>query len=241
MKLEGNRAIVTGANRSIGRAIALLFGEEGADVVISYRSDKQGALEVVETLQAMGRKAAAYHADFSSADGVKRFFDEANGFLGGVDILINNASGYNSSAVFDLKPEAFSNLLQVGTVTPFYLIQLAAQEMKEGGAVINISSITGQKPYNNRIAFCSSKAALDMLTKCAALELGAKGIRVNAIAPGWTPYEGDDMTAQLDAIPLKRAGLPEDHARLALFLVSSDASWITGEVIAVDGGQSLTF
>ncbi|MBS0652451.1 MAG: SDR family oxidoreductase [Verrucomicrobia bacterium] len=243
MRLKGEKVIVTGANRSIGKAIAELFAKEGAELVISYRSDKKGAEETVQRIQKAGGTAKALHADFSTYAGIEQFYHESVKALGWVDILVNNAAGYNTLDFFELKPQDFEQLLQVSLMTPFFLSQLVAKGMVQGqiaGNIINISSISGARPSLNRVAHASGKAALNMLTQCMALELARHRIRVNAIAPGYTPYED---TAELDPavndIPLGRPGVPNDQASAALFLATEESSWITGQVLTVDGGHSV--
>lgn len=244
MKLAGKKAIVTGANRSIGKAIALSFAKEGAELVISYRSDKKGAEEVIDCIQKVGGKAKAFYADFSTCDGVKQFYSECIGILGHVDILINNAGGYNTLGFFELTPNDFEQLLQVTLMTPFFLSQLVAKGMVEKqikGNIINISSISGIRPSMNRVAHASGKAALNMLTQTMALELAQHGIRVNAIAPGYTPYEeSSEFDPAINDIPLGRAGLPIDQASTALFLATKESSWMTGQILTVDGGHSIS-
>lgn len=240
MKLSGKKAIITGANRNIGAAIALMFAEEGADVCISYRSDSNGAEQVQESIIRMGRRAKALYADFADEANIVSFFNDAVSFLGGVDILINNAAGYDTSAFLDLTTETFKELLAIGVSAPMLLTQLAARNMIERGqegVVINISSISGLRVYENRVAHSTAKAALHMLTQNTAIGLAEHGIRVNAIAPGPVPYEPNDLPVL--EIPLGRYGKPDDIAKTALFLASDDSSWITGQIIVVDGGTSI--
>ncbi len=243
MKLEGKKVVVTGANRSIGKAIAQLFAKEGAELVISYRSDKKGAEETVQQIQKAGGIAKALHADFSTHVGVEQFYRNSIDVLGQVDILVNNAAGYNTLGFFELKPQDFEQLLQITLMTPFLLSQLVARGMVQkqtGGNIINISAISGARPVLNRVAHASGKAALNMLTQTMALELAQHQIRVNAIAPGYTPYEeSSNLDPILKDIPLGRAGLSHDQASAALFLATEESSWITGQVLTVDGGHSI--
>jgi NAD(P)-dependent dehydrogenase (short-subunit alcohol dehydrogenase family) len=243
MRLEGKKIIVTGANRSIGKAIAQLFAKEGAELVISYRSDKKGAEETVHQIQESRGMAKALHADFSNHAGVEQFYRESVNVLGQVDVLVNNAGGYNTQGFFELKPQDFEQLLQVTLMTPFFLSQLVASGMVQkqtGGNIINISAISGTRPVLNRVAHASGKAALNMLTQTMALELAQHRIRVNAIAPGYTPYEkSSELDPVLIDIPLGRAGLPNDQASTALFLATEESSWITGQILTVDGGHSI--
>jgi NAD(P)-dependent dehydrogenase (short-subunit alcohol dehydrogenase family) len=246
-KLKNKKAIITGANRSIGKGIALAFAEQGADVVISYRSDEKGANSVIEIIQKKyGCLGKSLYADFSETSNVECFFESALDFLGDIDILVNNAAGYSTTPFLDLTIEEFERLLKIGLSTSMLLTQLAAKHMikKEiSGTIVNISSISGNRPYTNRVAHSTAKAALNMLTQSTALELAPYNIRVNAIAPGTTPYDEStihDHSVRM-SIPLKRAGTPRDVANAAVYLASEDASWITGQILTMDGGQSLSF
>jgi len=239
MKLQNKKAIVTGANRSIGKAIAIAFAKEGADVAISYRSDQEGAEQAVEAVKSHGRKGKAFYADFSHAQNIEAFYCDAMEFLGDLDILVNNAAGYDATEFLKIKLEDFEKLFRVSTLAPMLLSQLAAKKMIEkgsGGNIINISSISGMRAYPSRVSFGVTKAALNQLTENTALELGPYNIRVNAIAPGGTPYEFSDEDP---GFPLKRVGRPEDHAKAAVYLASDDSSWMTGQILVVDGGQLL--
>lgn len=246
MKLLNKKAIVTGANRSIGQAIAVAFAEQGADVLISYRTDERGAQRTIEAIEHNNCVGKALHADFSKGSEVERFFRQALEILGRVDILVNNAGGYNTTPFLELTVEEFESLFKIGASASMLLTQLVAKHMireKIPGSILNISSISGSRPYPNRVAHSTAKAALNMLTQSTALELAPHHIRVNAIAPGATPY---DESTILDpsvffGIPLQRAGLPRDQANLAVYLSSDEASWITGQIFTVDGGQSLSF
>lgn len=239
MKLLGKKAIVTGANRSIGKSIAIAYAKEGADVVISYRTDEKGALETVKEIQKLGRSCKAIHADFSHTKEVEKFFTQALNFLNHVNILVNNAAGYDTKPFHDVSVDTFEYLLKVGVVAPMHLTQLATSHMiKEtiSGSIINISSISGIRPYPNRVAHSTAKAALNMLTQSTALELAKYNIRVNAIAPGATPY--DESHTLSTGI---RVGTPQDQAHGAVFLASDDSRWVTGQILTIDGGQSLSF
>ena len=243
MKLKGKKAIITGANRSIGKAIAVAFAKEGADALISYRSDEEGASKTVAFIEKLGRQAKAVYADFSQFEDIKLFFDEAVDFLGQVDLLVNNAAGYDTSDFLNLNPDDFNQLLQIGVAAPMLLTQMVAHQMVGrgvGGSIINISSISGLRPFQNRVAHSTAKAALNMLTKSCALELGKFNIRINAIAPGSTPYDSSKEGFAIEGIPLIRAGTPEDQANAAVFLASEDSAWMTGQVMVVDGGHILS-
>jgi NAD(P)-dependent dehydrogenase (short-subunit alcohol dehydrogenase family) len=244
MRLQNKKAIITGANRSIGRAIALEFAKQGADVAISYRSHEKGAQDTIAAVQKLHRSGIALHADFLEVDEIESFFNKALEFLGSVDILVNNAARYNTTPFLDLRIPIFEELLKVGVCAPLFLIQLAAKHMigqKISGSIINISSISGSRPYPSRTAHSTAKAALNMLTQSASLELAPFGIRVNAIAPGDTPYEEVKQPISVEHIPLQRVGKAQDHANTAVFLASEESSWMTGQIVTIDGGQSLSY
>ncbi|WP_237757953.1 SDR family NAD(P)-dependent oxidoreductase [Legionella oakridgensis] len=245
------KVIVTGANRSMGRTMALAFALQGADVVISYRSDEAGARETLAALKATGRDALALHADFSHMDGVTVFFQKAIEHLGHVDVLINNAGMLCRETLFELSPEKMQQVFQVNTIAPLYLLQLCAQDMvkrKINGCILNISSISATTTMPKGIGYAASKAAMNKWTQNAALNLAEYGIRVNTIAPGVIKSGMNQDTATsnpelwdyyISSIPLKRPGQPDDIANMAMFLASDKANWITGKVFEVDGGHVL--
>lgn len=251
MEFTGKKIIVTGATRSMGQDMALRFAEQGADVVISYRSDPAGAEETLRLIKAMGRNAWAIQSDFSEMCNVASFAEAAIAQLGHIDILINNA-GINARETFlDLQPEKMQSLLQVNTAAPLYLLQLCAKNMiqeKIKGCVINISSIAASATFPRGIGYAMSKAAMNKWTQNAALDLAGYGIRVNAIAPGVIKAGMNEDTeatdpvlwkARIDGIPLKRAGSVDDITQMALYLASEKAAWITGKIFEVDGGHVL--
>ena len=251
MEFENKKIIITGANRSMGQQMAIRFAEQGADVVISYRSDQSGAEETVKAIKAAGREGLAICADFSRTENVAAFADAAINHLGHVDVLINNAGILCRETVLELSPEKMQEVFQVNTIAPLYLLQLCAKNMvKENiqGSIINITSISGTICFPKRIGYAASKAAVNKITQNAALDLGEYGIRVNAISPGVVAAGMNEHTARthpeiwqerLNDIPLKRAGTPDDIAQMALFLASDKANWITGKVFEVDGGHVL--
>ncbi|KTD70811.1 SDR family NAD(P)-dependent oxidoreductase [Legionella tucsonensis] len=251
MDFKEKKIIVTGANRSIGQRIAIAFAEQGADVVISYRSDTKGAKETVQAIKATGRNAKAFYADFSKMEHVSTFAEQAIGYLGDVDILVNNAGMLCRETICELDPEKMQQVFQVNAVSPLYLAQLCAKNMIEKGkkgCILNISSISGIMTMTKGIGYGASKAALNKWTKHAALDLARYGIRVIAIAPGVIEAGMNENTASsnpelwqyyVSNIPLQRPGTPDDIANMVLFLASDKANWITGKVIAVDGGHVL--
>lgn len=251
MDFTGKQVIVTGANRSIGRCIALKFAELGANVVISYRSDRDGADETLRLLKQYSNIAAAFYADFSEQENVKHFFEEAIQFLGGVDILINNAGMSCRERTFELGAEKMQQVFQINSIAPLYLAQLCAKQMQTAevrGSIVNISSIAGLMTMSKGIGYAASKAAMNKWTQNMALDLAPDGIRVNAVAPGVIAAGMNQDTATTnpelwrsihEKIPLGRTGKPEDICAAVLFLASANSAFITGQVLTVDGGHSL--
>ncbi len=252
MEFLGKKVIVTGANRSMGQDAAIAFAKQGADVAISYRSDKTGAEKTVHTIEALGRKACAFYADFSEMKNVAAFAEQAIAYLGGVDVLVNNAGILLRQPLLELSVEQMQRVFQINTIAPLYLTQQCAANMvshNSKGCIINISSISGEVTMPNRIGYAASKAAMNKWTKNAALDLAEQGIRINAIAPGVIEAGMNENTVKTDPdlwaqhqrrIPLGRAGKPDDITQMILFLASNQkASWITGKVFTVDGGQVL--
>lgn len=251
MQFKNKKVIVTGANRSMGREMAVAFAREGADVVISYRSDKDGADETVKKIQETGRKGLAIYADFSQMEDVTKFAKAAIVELGQVDVLINNAGMLARENIFQISPEKMQLVFQVNAVAPLYLTQLCINDMLEKkikGSVISISSIAAEMTVPRGVGYASSKAAVNKWTENVALNLAASGIRVNVIAPGVIEAGMNGATAQenpelwesyMKGIPMGKPGQPADIANMALFLASEQAHWITGRVFAVDGGHLL--
>tara|TARA_A100001015_G_scaffold221912_1_gene249843 strand:- start:111 stop:869 length:759 start_codon:yes stop_codon:yes gene_type:complete len=252
MSLNGKKAIVTGANRSIGQATAIALAQAGADVVITYRSDQAGAQKTVDAIESLGQKALSLHVDFSSLAAVEPFAEKAFAFLGQVDILINNAAMLARDSFLELAPATMQQLFQVNTIAPMRLSQLCAQKMiadELAGSIINISSISASMTFPHGVGYAATKAALNKWTQNAALDLAQHGIRVNAVAPGFVEAGMNQDTAStaplkwkqfVEAIPLGRTGQPRDIASMVLFLLSHEAQWITGKVFEVDGGHVLS-
>lgn len=250
MSFNGKKVIVTGGNNSIGREIAIAFAKEGADVVISYCHDEQGAEQTLLSMSQWGGYSRAFQVDFSNNQAVLRFFEQVISCLSHVDILINNAALLNRETLFELSPERMQQIFQVNTIAPFYLTKLCAQEMIERGkkgSLINISSISSSVSRQANIAYPASKSALNQWTKNAAWSLAKHGIRINAILPGIIEAGMNKNTVKthperwesyLKNIPLNRAGTPNDIANMALFLASSKAAYVTGKLFEVDGGYA---
>jgi 3-oxoacyl-[acyl-carrier protein] reductase len=245
--LAGKKAFVTGATRGIGRGIALKLAEEGADVTFTYRSSAQEAETLVQQLEALGVKAKGFACDASQFSLTQTVAEEAIGFLGGLDIVVNNAGITRDNLLMRMTEEAFdeviaNNLKSIFNVTKAVQRQLLKQR---SGSIINISSIVGTSGNAGQANYAASKAGMHGFTKSVAKELGSRNIRCNAIAPGFIETE---MTQNLDPahkeawlnqIPLRRGGTPQDVAELVVFLGSDRSAYITGQVIHVCGGMQM--
>ena len=242
--LKDKIAFVTGASRGIGKAIALEMARNGADVAICYSSNEQAAEAVCAEIRALGRDAQAYRCDVSDYQQCSDAVKAALAHFGKLDILVNNAGITKDNLLLMMKEEEFDRVIATNLKGAFHMMKhVGAHFLKrKQGSVINIASVSGMMGNAGQANYAAAKAGLIGLTKTAAKELAARGITCNAIAPGFITT---DMTKQLSdkqkeavisAIPLKRMGQPEDIAHLAVFLASPLASYITGEVIKVDGG-----
>ena len=245
MKLANKVAIVTGASKGIGAAIAKALAAVGASVVVNYATSKEGAEAVVSAITAAGGKAVAVGGDVSKAAEAKGLVQAAIKHFGQLDILVNNSGIYELTSLEEFTEESFHKTFNINVLGLLLTTRAAVKEMKSGGSIINIGSrITQLKPAES-VIYTASKGAVDMITPVLAKELAGKKIRVNSINPGLVETEGtrsqgimgSDLEKQLVAMtPLGRAGRPEEIASVALFLASDDAGWITGEVIGVSGG-----
>lgn len=248
-KLAGKVAVVTGASKGIGAAIAEKLGVEGASVVVNYASDKAGAEKVVKKIQATGSKAVAVKANVAQQAEIKTLIDESVKAFGKIDILVNNAGVYEFRPLEQVDEEHFRKHFDLNVFGLLLTTKEAAKYINgDGGSVINVSSIAAKTPIANSAVYSATKGAVDVITRALALELGPRKIRVNSLSPGLTDTEGvrtqqgEDETFRNLAIsrtPLGRVGTSEDIASAALFLASEDSGWITGEVIPVGGGARL--
>lgn len=246
MKLKNKVAIVTGSTSGMGRATAVLFAREGAKVVISGRNEER-AKEVVNQIKSEGFEAMYVLIDTSKIDDMKVLFDKTMEAYGTVDILFNNAGALSTKPVPEVSLEEWNSVFNVNVTSSLYLTQLVAPVMKEKGkgVIINTSSVAGFGAHHGSVAYVSSKHAMNGLTKSMAWELGPE-IRVNAIAPGLIHTKMVDdfgglgiLEGMIQGSPLKRHGVPEDIANVALFLATDDSSFIDGQVIKVDGGVEI--
>ena len=245
-ELSGKVAIVTGASKGIGAAIARRFAEAGAAVAVNYASDKAGADRLVEEIKRSGGKAVAIQANVTKSADVKRLFAETTARLGAPSILVNNAGVFTFGPLEAVTEEDFHRQFDTNVLGTILATREAVSAFNgEGGSVINLSTISSDNPVPNSLVYSASKSAIDSITKALARELGDRKIRVNAIAPGMTETEGlkplgitiETAKAIGRPIPLGRLGQPDDIARVALFLASDQSSWLTGERIAASGGQ----
>ncbi len=250
-KLAGKRALVTGSGTGIGREVALEFARQGADVVLHYAHSERGAATAVDQIKSMGRRSGAFKADFDDVDGVVALVDQAIGFLGGVDCLVNNAGITFNKPFGRVTREQFDRMYHVNVRAPFFLTQRVVADMLErgGGAICNITSIHGLQGAPEHAVYAGTKAAIIGQTRALAVELAHKGIRVNAIAPGWVTVENyhkaipgfneaEAREAAKDSVPVARPGEPADIAKLATFLCSDQAGYIVGQTIVADGGTT---
>lgn len=245
MKFEGKVALVTGASRGIGRAIALALAAQGADVAVNYAGSEAAAKEVAAEIEAMGRKAFVIQADIASTEASTSMVDAVVKEFGRIDVLVNNAGITRDGLLMRMKEEDWDAVITTNLKGVFNCTKAAIKYMmkQRSGNIVNISSIVGVMGNAGQANYCAAKAGVIGFTKATAKEVAARGIRVNAIAPGFIKT---DMTsvlpekvveAMLAGIPLNRLGETEDIAKAVLFLASSDANYITGQTLHVDGGM----
>jgi 3-oxoacyl-[acyl-carrier protein] reductase len=242
--LSGKTAVVTGGSRGIGRAIAVRLAQQGADVCISYRGNVAAADEAVAEMTALDRTAFAFQGDVAQMEAAKALIDAALSRLGHIDILVNNAGITRDDLIMRMKPEDWNDVIDTNLSGAFWTIKAATRPMMKAraGRIINISSVSGQAGQMGQANYSSAKAGLIGLTKATARELASRGITCNAVAPGFVVTElTQDLDPKLlEAIqaqtPLGRFGTPNEIAHAVAFLASDEAAYITGQVLAVDGG-----
>ena len=246
--LKGKTALVTGASRGLGRAIALGFAEHGCNVAINYSSNEDAAAEVKAAVEQAGARALLCGADIADRAAVETMVEETTDVLGGIDILVNNAGVWEKNSITELSDECLRKTMDINVMGSFYPAAAVARHMvdRRSGSIINVSSTAGQRGEAHHSAYAASKSAVIGMTKSLAVELAPHGVRVNCVAPGWfeTDMSRDAINADTDhtiikTIPLGRVGQPVELAGAVLFLASQMSSFVTGEVINVNGGAVL--
>jgi 3-oxoacyl-[acyl-carrier protein] reductase len=249
IRLDGRKVLVTGGSRGIGRATAILFAQAGADVAISYVSNQKAAEAVVQDVEKLGRRALAYKAEMSSRPDIDRMVGDVLARWGEVDTLVNNAGIWTYLEMGKMDEAVYHETIGVNVDGVFYAINAVVPSMKEHGrgSIVNVTSTAGVRGEALHSHYAASKGALHSLTKSLAVELAPYGIRVNAVAPGWTDTdmcvpsfsEPGFREKVRQSIPLKRIPPPEDVAGPILFLASDLARHVTGEILDVNGGSVL--
>jgi NAD(P)-dependent dehydrogenase (short-subunit alcohol dehydrogenase family) len=249
-RLTGKRAIITGGDSGIGRAVAVAFAREGADVLIAYLPEEESdARETAQLIEKAGRKAVTVPGDIRDEAHCTGIVSQAVGELGGLDILVNNAAYQMSqdNGLLDISSEQFDRVMKTNLYAMFWLSKAAVPHMKPGSTIINTASIQAYQSSPNLIDYATTKAGIVAFTKALAANLAEKGIRVNAVAPGpiWTPLIPATMPKEKvesfgEDTPMGRAGQPAELAPAYVFFASQESSYVTGEVLGVTGGQPLS-
>ena len=252
MKLEGKTVLITGGSQGIGQGIAFRLAEEGADIAVDYVGNSASADATVAQIQKRGRRALAVQADISSVDQIHSMIKQTVDSLGGVDVLINNAGVEKHASIWEATEHDYDLVLTINLKGAFFASQAFVQHRmaeKKPGKIINVSSVHEELPFPHFTSYCASKGGMKMMMRNLSIELAPYGITVNNIAPGAieTPIntallnDPPKLKALLDNIPLARLGQASDVAGVAAFLVSSDADYITGTTIVVDGGLTWNY
>ncbi len=247
MRLKDKIALVTGGSQGIGRAIAVRFAQEGADVVINYNRTAKGAEEALAEVEAAGRRGLIAQADLGKVEDIRRLINQGIEHFGRLDILVNNAGLETHAPFWNVTEEDYDKVLDVNLKGVFFATQEMVRHLRatnSRGKIVNISSVHEELPFPNFTAYCASKGGVKMLTRNLAVELGPLGININNIAPGAieTPIntkllnDPQKLGALLAQIPMGRLGQTKDVASLAVFLASDDADYVTGSTYYVDGG-----
>src|SRR5919112_612528 len=249
-KLEDRVAVVTGGDSGIGRAVALAFAREGADVVIAYlEGEEEDAQATTKLVEDAGRKAVRVPGDLTSEDACQTLVDRAVAEFGRIDVLVNNAAYQmaQSGGIQDITTEQFDRVMKTNLYAMFWLSKKALPHLKPGSTIINTTSVQSETPSPELLDYATTKAGIVNFTRALASSLGERGIRVNSVAPGpiWTPLIPATMPEEKvssfgEQTPLGRAGQPAEVATAFVFLASPESSYITGEVLAVTGGQPVT-
>jgi len=243
-KLTGRKALITGGDSGIGRAVAIAFAREGADVLISYLNEDADAKETAKYVEAAGRKAVLMPGDISDEAHCKQLIERAVAELGGLDILINNAAfQMEQESIQDVSTEEWDRTFKVNIYSMFYLCKAAEPHLKPGSTVVNTTSVNAYKAPPKLVAYSATKAAIQNFTASMAQLWAEKGIRVNCVAPGpiWTPLipstmSSDHVKSFGESVPMKRAGQPAELAPIYVLLASQDSSYMTASTVQVTGG-----
>lgn len=247
-RLEGKVTVVTGGDSGIGRAVAVAFAKEGADVVVAYLEEEtEDAEKTLDVIREVGRKGVGFTGDFSDLSNCEKLVQKTVDEFGRIDVLVNNAAlQKNFESLGDITPEDFEEIYRINVVAPFVLIQKAAKHMQPGGSVINTVSVQAYDPSFILLPYAASKGAFTELTKGLADQLIEKGIRVNAVAPGpiWSPLNTHAAPERMlrefgEGTTIGRPGQPVELAPLYVLLASNEASYITGEVYGITGGSGI--
>jgi len=243
-KLAGKVAIVTGGDSGIGRSVAVLFAREGADVAILYLDQHQDAEQTRKVVEEQGRRCLTFAGDVADPAVCRKVVDETIASLGQLDILVNNAAEQHPRERFeDIPPEQWERTFRTNVFGVFQMTQTALPQLKEGASIINTTSVTAYKGNPMLIDYSSTKGAIVGFTRALAMHLAERGIRVNGVAPGpiWTPlipstFDADKVAEFGSNVPMKRPGQPEEVAPAYVYLASSDSSYVSGQVLHVNGG-----
>ncbi len=243
--LEGKTALITGASKGIGNAIAKKFADHGANVAFTYLSSVEKGQALEKELSDFGIKARGYRSDASDFAAAEKLINDVVSEFGSLDVLVNNAGITKDNLILRMTEEMWDTVINVNLKSVFNTVKAASRKFmkQKAGSIINMTSVVGLKGNAGQSNYAASKAGIIGFTKSVALELGSRGIRCNAIAPGFIETEMTEVLDEKmvqswrDAIPLKRGGTPEDVADLTVFLASDMSSYITGQVIQVDGGM----
>ena len=247
MNFAGKTAVVTGGSRGLGRAICLKLAKDGVNVVFCYAGNETAAQETVSACQTPGGSVLAVRCDVSDADGVNALMDTAVKTFGRIDILVNNAGVTRDNLLMRMKPEDFDAVIRANLKGTFLCMKAVARQMvkQRYGRIVNLSSVVGLRGNAGQVNYAASKAGVIGMTKSLAKELAGRNITVNTVAPGFIATDmtaaltDSARTAALTSIPMGRMGSPEDVAAAVAFLASDEAAYITGQVLAVDGGMSM--
>jgi len=247
MSLEGRSALVTGASRGIGRAVALALAAEGAAVAVNYRSGRAPAHEVVEAIRERGGRAVALQGDVADFRQAQALVDATLEQLGGLHVLVNNAGVAKDALIYSMQPDEWLDVMRVNFGGVFNCTKASMGHFmsQRDGVIVNVSSVMGERGWTGESNYAASKAAINAFTRCSAIELARFGVRVNALLPGFAPTElvggliaRDGGKGVKRQIPMRAFARVEEVARVSAFLASDDAAYMTGSLMTVDGGAA---